>query len=306
MDVALVGPTASGKSATALAAARLARSEGVEVELVSVDSMAVYRGMDVGTAKPTREELARVRHHLVDIREVSEPMNVASYASMAREAAEEIHARGRRVLVVGGSGFYLRSYFAAVADSLEVAPELRAALEARLAAEGLPALVRELDRLNPGGLGALDTDNPRRVCAALGRCLASGRTLADLAAEFARAPRPFEGWEVRLCRIDLPEGALGPRIEARVSSMLAAGLVAEVERLLASGLRRNPSALRAIGYRETVDVLEGRLPLAQLAARISQDTRGLVKKQRTWFRTQLPAHPALDAGDPELFRRLFA
>jgi tRNA dimethylallyltransferase len=134
------------------------------------------------------------------------------------------------------------------------------------------------------------------VAAALGRCLASGRTIAELAAEFARAPSPFSGWDVRLARLDRPEPEIDARIAARVEAMLAAGLVAEVERLLAAGLRANPSAARAIGYRETIEVVEGRADRSGLAGIIARDTRALVKKQRTWFRTQLPAHRVVDAA----------
>ncbi|HRI82982.1 MAG TPA: tRNA dimethylallyltransferase, partial [Opitutaceae bacterium] len=149
-----------------------------------------------------------------------------------------------------------------------------------------------------------DTANPRRVTRALERCLASGRTLADLAAEFARQPPPFAGWEVKLVQLDRPPAELAQRIEQRVAAMLAAGLVDELRGLLTQGLKDNPSAAQAIGYREVIAMLEGRLPAARLAAEIAQNTRALVKKQRTWFRTQLPAHrvvPAANADPATLF-----
>jgi tRNA dimethylallyltransferase len=287
----LTGCTAVGKTEVALRWA-----EANAGEIISCDSLLVYRGMDIGTAKPTHEERRRVPHHLVDIRDVAEPMNVALYASMARSAAEEIAARGRAILVVGGSGFYLRSFFAPVADGILVPPAIRARVAAMLEAGGLAALVGELGRLNPAGLGGLDTANPRRVAGALGRCLASGRTLAELASAFARAPSPFDGWEVRLTRLERAAPDLEARIASRVEAMLGAGLVAEVTRLLGTGLRSNPSAAGAIGYRETIDVLEGRAPAAGLAGAIARDTRALVRKQRTWFRTQLPPHSVLDAA----------
>jgi tRNA dimethylallyltransferase len=233
---------------------------------------------------------------LIDICAVTEPMDVARYAVLARRAAADIAARGRAVLVVGGSGFYLRSFFAPVADAVVVPPEVRARVAAQLAAEGARALAAELRRLNPQGLGTLDLNNPRRLAAALGRCLASGRTLAELAAEFAAAPAPFAGWQVRLARLDRSPPELRARIAARAEAMLRAGLVEEVRGLLAAGLTANPSAARAIGYRETLEVLAGRAPEAGLAAAIARDTRALVKKQRTWFRTQLPPHPVHDAG----------
>jgi tRNA dimethylallyltransferase len=287
----LTGCTAVGKTEWALRWA-----EANSAEIISCDSLLFYRGMDIGTAKPTPEERQRVPHHLIDIREVGEPMNAALYATLARGAAEAIAARGRAILVVGASGFYLKAFFAPVADGLEVPPEVRARVAALQESGGLSALVAELGRLNPDGLGSLDRANPRRVASALGRCLASGRTLADLSSEFARAVPPFAGWEVRLARLDRNGADLEARIAGRVDAMLRSGLVAEVRRLLGAGLRSNASAAGAIGYRETIDALEGRAPMDGLAAAIAGDTRALVKKQRTWFRTQLPPHPVLDAA----------
>jgi tRNA dimethylallyltransferase len=234
-----------------------------------------------------------VPHHLIDLREVAEPADVTYYVTKARAAAEDIHARGRRVLVTGGSGFYLKSFFAPVADEVDVAPAVRAAVADRWQRHGLPALVDELRRLNPAGVGSLDVHNPRRVVRALERCVASGRTLAELAEAFARQRAPFDGWEVRLTRLDRPKAELEIRIEARASAMLAAGLVDEVRRLLAAGLKQNASASRAIGYRETVAFIEGRLAAAELAPLIIRHTKALVKKQLTWFRTQLPPHRVL-------------
>jgi tRNA dimethylallyltransferase len=270
-------------------------AEENDAEILSCDSLLFYRGMDIGTAKPTAAERARVPHHLVDIRGIGEPMNAAVYAGLARAAAEAIAGRGRSILVVGGSGFYLRCFFAPVADQLEIPGHVRDQVAALVAAEGMRGAVAELHRLNPDGVGALDTGNPRRVAAALARCLVSGRTLAELAAEFAAVPAPFSGWEVRVARLDRSPEDLRRRIDTRVGQMLAAGLVDEVRDLLAAGLAGNPSAARAIGYRETIAVLTGQAPASTLAGEIAKDTRALVKKQRTWFRTQLPPHRVVAA-----------
>ena len=288
----LTGPTASGKTARAL---DWAERHGAEI--VSCDSLLFYRGMDIGTAKPTPAELARVPHHLIDVVEPHERYDVQRYVAAARAAVEDIVRRRRRVLVVGGSGFYLRSFFAPMSDGIEVDPALRKELEARLTAEGLPALVAELRALNPSGLGMLDTENPRRVVRALERCLASGRPLVELVAEFAAKPSAFADFEVRLVRLDCAAEVLERRIVARVRTMLASGLVDEVRRLDAVGLRENASATRAIGYRETLDYLDGRKPLVALEGEIVRNTRALVRKQRTWFRTQLPPHRVVDAAD---------
>ncbi|MFI5337715.1 MAG: tRNA (adenosine(37)-N6)-dimethylallyltransferase MiaA [Opitutales bacterium] len=295
----LTGCTAVGKTELAL---DWAEANGAEI--VSCDSLLFYRGMDIGTAKPTPAERARVTHHLIDLRDVSDQMDVTHYVTSARRAVDDILGRGRRVLVTGGSGFYLKAFFSAVADDTAVPADLRDELRGRLEREGLEPLLAELRSLNPAGLGALDVHNPRRVLRALERCRASGRPLVALQAEFAARPGPFADCEVRLCELAREPADLDRRIGQRVDAMLRAGLVDEVRRLLDAGLQENQSAARAIGYRETMDFLAGRLPEAELAPAIIRNTRALVKKQRTWFRTQLPAHqpvPAATAVPAALF-----
>ena len=234
-------------------------AEAAGAEIISCDSLLFYRGMDIGTAKPDAAERGRVRHHLIDILPVTEPMNVARYVGMAREAAQAIRERNRPGLVVGGSGFYLKAFFAPVADAVPVPQTIRASVAAQLEAEGLSSLVAQLRRLNPDGLGKLDLSNPRRVARALERCLASGRNLRDLAEEFARQTPPFADWRIDSLRLDWPEETLGKRIAARVDRMLEAGLVEEVRGLLDQGLESNPSAAKGIGYREVIAMLRGRL-----------------------------------------------
>lgn len=280
----LTGPTAVGKTEWAL---RWAERHGAEI--VSCDSLLFYRGMDIGTAKPTAVERARVPHHLIDICAVTAQASVTYYVRLARAAVAEILGRGRAVLVTGGSGFYLKAFFAPVADEVAVPGEIRE----RARALPLGEAVAQLGALNPAGLGALDIANPRRVTRALERCLASGRTLADLGAEFARQRAPFADYRVVLARLERAPEELARRIDGRVAAMLEGGLVEEVRRLRAAGLEQNPSASGAIGYREVLAMLDGRLTAAELAAEIARNTRALVKKQRTWFRTQLPAHRAI-------------
>jgi len=276
----VTGLTAVGKTEWALEWA-----ERRNAEILSCDSMLFYRGMDIGTAKPTPAQRTRVRHHLIDIRDLRESMDITEFVDLARAAATDIAARGRRILVVGGSGFYLKAFFAPVADDVKVPAALRADV-ARLDPEHA---VEELRRLNPDGLGTLDTANPRRVSRALERCLTSGRTLAALAEEFSMRPAPFADWTVRLTRLDRAAEELDRRIEARCHAMIAEGLLDEVRRLADRGLRENPSACRAIGYRECLEVLDGKLSEKDLVSALVRNTRALVKKQRTWFRTQLPA-----------------
>jgi tRNA dimethylallyltransferase len=291
----LTGPTAVGKTELALRWA-----EEHDAEIVSCDSLLFYRGMNLGTAKPTRAELGRVPHHLIDICDVNEPMNVTSYVALARRAVDEIHRRGRGVLVTGGSGFYLKAFFAPVTDNIDVPDDLRRALETQLEREGVQPLIEELRVLNRGDLAGLDTANPRRVVRALERCRATGRTVRELREEFAARPSAFADCAVMCVRLDRPRHELAVRIEARVEQMLATGLIAEVEELLARGLKTNPSAARAIGYRETIAMLEGQLARADIAAAIAQNTRALVRKQLTWFRTQLPQHRVVDAATADV------
>jgi tRNA dimethylallyltransferase len=293
----LTGPTAVGKTEWALRWAERHRAE-----IVSCDSLLFYRGMDIGTAKPTPAERARAPHHLIDIRGVTQPMDVTCYVTLARKAVEEIVARERPVLVTGGSGFYLKAYFAPVADDLDVPDEIRDEVT-RLP---LDDALQRLRALNPGGLGQLDAANPRRVHRALERCIASGRTLAELAEEFARRRGAFADFRVALTRLERDPGDLERRIEQRVKTMLDHGLADEVQRLRAAGLEQNPSAARAIGYREVIAMVDGKLAAADLAAEIVKNTRALVKKQRTWFRTQLPEHRVIAAAGLSDADELFA
>ena len=292
----LTGPTAVGKTEWALRWA-----ERNMAEIVSCDSLLFYRGMDVGTAKPTAAERARVPHHLIDLCAVTDRMDVTQYVAAARRAVGEILQRGRAVLVTGGSGFYLKAFFAPVADDISVPAEIRA----EVAAFSMDEVVARLRRLNPQGLGALDVANPRRVVRALERCVASGRTLADLAEAFARQASPFAEYAVTLTRLDRTSDDLARRIEQRVAAMMREGLVEEVRRLRGEGLDANPSAARASGYREVIAMLDGLLPSAELAASIGKNTTALVKKQRTWFRTQLPPHRVLEVATLRDERELF-
>ena len=290
----LTGCTAVGKTEWALRWA-----EANDAEIISCDSLLFYRHMDIGTAKPTAEELGRVPHHLIDVVAASEPMDITRYITLARAAVEMITARGRKVLVTGGSGFYLKSFFGPVADDVAVPAEVRTAVALQLEQAGIGALVEELRALNPAGLGALDVDNPRRVTRALERCRVTGKTLAVLKAEFLARPGAFAEWSVALVRLERAPEEVNLRIDARVAAMMRAGLVEEVRRLRSEGFECNPSAASAIGYREVLAMLDGKLASSALAAEIAQNTRMLVRKQRTWFRTQLPEHRVVRLGADE-------
>lgn len=272
-----------GKTALAL---DWAEAHGAEI--LSCDAFCVYSGMDVGTAKPTAEEQKRVRHHGIDVVSAATPYSVAAYTQLAVGVAEDVLSRGRHLLVAGGSGFYLKSFFSAVVDKVAVSAEIRERVGYLLETEGLEGALEELRRLNPAGLGGLDIRNPRRVARALERCLASGRTLAELEGAFALEESAFAGWTKDVTLLERPRVDLHDRIARRTREMLKAGLVEEVRALIDEGIRENPTASRAIGYRETLAYLDGTLDLADLEETINRNTRRLVRKQETWFRTQIP------------------
>lgn len=278
----LTGPTAVGKTELAL---EWAERHGAEI--ISCDSLLFYRGMDVGTAKPSTEERERVPHHLIDVAEPSEAWSVHRYLAAAVEVVSEVHARGRQVMVTGGSGFYLKSFLAPVVDAVEIPAEVTARVE-ELGGEGLDAMVRELGRVDPDAGATIDLRNPRRVARALERCLATGRSVRQLREEMGEQPFPFRDVQRRLCLLEREREDLEERIARRADQMLERGLVDEVRRLLERGLEKNRSAASAIGYRETIRHLNCELSEPELREEIIRNTRRLVKKQLTWFRHQLP------------------
>lgn len=296
----LTGPTAVGKTALAL---DWAEANGAII--VSCDSLLVYRGMDIGTAKPSPEELARVPHFCVDVADpAGAAYTVGEYIAEARRAIDAAVAAGRRVLITGGSGFYLKSFYAPVMDALEISDAVRAEVAA-LDATGPEAALRRLRELEPHPPLWLDLENPRRVTKALERRIASGRSLAELKADFDARPGPFDDFEKKTVVLTRSVESLEARIRRRVAIMLRDGLVDEVKRLLATGLNPDSPAAVATGYRETLAWLRAGEPggPAALGESIAIATRQLAAKQRKWFRNQLPDTARfidLDAGVPEV------
>jgi tRNA dimethylallyltransferase len=278
----LTGPTAVGKTELSLCWA-----EAFDAEIVSCDSLLFYRGMDIGTAKPSKSERDRVPHHLIDIAEVNEPIDIRRYLELAEAAIADIRARSKRVLVCGGSGFYLRSFYQPVVDSVEIPVTVRRTVARRLQTEGLESLVQELEQLNPGGIEELDTMNPRRVVRALERCLVSGLTLAELKEAMLGQSNSLVDSRKVAVRLERTPDDLNNRIHRRIQAMLDEGLVEEVRKLMSRGLRSNPSAARAVGYRETMECLLRGGSAEGLAESIGVSTCRLVRKQRSWFRNQM-------------------
>lgn len=288
----LLGPTASGKTAVSLEiAARL------PVEIVSVDSALVYRGLDIGAAKPDAATRERFPHHLVDIVDPTEAYSAGRFRDDALAVAREIAARGRVPFFVGGTMLYERALMRGLASLPPADPAVRAELDARAKRVGWPAMHAELSRVDPESAARLDPNDAQRVQRALEVHRLSGRPLSAHFADRAHAPAPFRALRLSLEPSD--RTVLHERIAARFRAMLAAGLVDEVAGLRARyRLDESLPAMRAVGYRQAWDTLEGREPEATLEARGIAATRQLAKRQLTWLRamTDVERLDCLDTG----------
>lgn len=277
--LAVVGPTASGKSTVALELARQRIRRGQPAELIAIDAFTVYRGMDIGTAKPTPKERAEVPHHLLDVLDPSEELTVAAFRDRARKVIHEVAARGATPILVGGSGLYFR----AVVDPLRFPPtdpQVRARLEARW--EGRAELAHaHLATLDPAAAHRIAPENLRRTIRALEVHELTGEPFSAYDGTFEEYRSIFP--ELRVAFLDPPNEELRPRIAARARAMAHAGLLDEVRALRAAG-PWSRTAAQAIGYAEASEVLDGRLEPAALAERITQRTWRYAKRQRAWFR----------------------
>jgi tRNA dimethylallyltransferase len=283
--LALVGPTASGKTEAALQVA-----EAIGSEILSIDSMLVYRGMDVGTAKPTAEQRARVPHHLVDLVEPSEAFSVAAFQAAAREAADDVRRRGLRPLLVGGSGLYLR----AVVDELELPgtdPTVRDELQREADALGAERLHGRLAAMDPAAAAKIEPEDVRRTVRALEVAAITGRPFSSFAAAWESYPAD----RVRSAGIRLTPEQLRGRLDERVQEMLDAGWLDEVEKLVAGGFGGWLTSTQAIGYAELARHLEGELSLEDAVGQTVKRTRHLARRQMAWFRRD-PRIRWFDAG----------
>jgi tRNA dimethylallyltransferase len=284
--VAVVGPTAVGKSALAVDLAL-----ALDGEVVNADSMQLYAGMDVGTAKVTPSERRGVPHHLLDVWPVTRTASVAEYQELALAAAGAVRDRGRVPILVGGSGLYVH----AVVDRWDFPgtdPRLRATFEAELAQEGAAALHARLARLDPDAAAAIDPGNGRRLVRAL--------EVVELRGSFAaRLPRFADDAAAVLVGLTLPRAELDARIEARVDRMWQGGLVDEVRALVGQGLRAGRTASRALGYAQVLRFLDGLTDEAEARSATVQATRRFVRRQESWFRRD-PRIRWVRADDPGL------
>ena len=273
----LVGPTASGKSDLAL---RIC--EHAEAEIISLDSMQVYYGMDIGTAKPSAEERARVPHHMLDLVEVHEVYDVQKFMAEARKVLADLQSRGKRALFVGGTGFYLAALLRGLFQGPPVDRELRAQLEARADTEGHEVLYRELTHADPESAERIHHNDVRRVIRALEVWFQTGRRLSDWQQEWNDQTSPREA-QARLVGLSFPVPMQDRRIRERTKRMLAAGWMDEAVRLREQpGF--GPGAIQALGYDTVLELADGKIDSIQALDQIALRTRQFARRQRTWYR----------------------
>lgn len=275
----LTGPTGSGKTDWAIGLA-----ESAPVEIVSVDSALVYRGLDVGTAKPARAVRARIPHHLIDICDPAESYSAGRFVADALESIRQIHARGRAPLLVGGTMLYLRALTVGLAALPQAAPELRRELDARARELGWAALHAELARLDPAAAARIAPNDRQRIQRALEVCYTAGRPISELQ---RATSSPLAAARVRYWMLNPERGALHQRLARRYEAMMTAGFLDEVRRLHDRGdLTAAHASMRAVGYRQLWAHLEGRCGLDEAGRRAVAATRQLAKRQLTWMRSE--------------------
>ncbi len=274
----IAGPTASGKSDLAIELA-----EQLDGEIVCADSLTVYRGLDIGSAKPTPEQRRRIPHHLLDIREPTQPFTAADFRAEASQVINDILKRGKLPLVVGGTGLYLRVLLRGLTDAPAEDPTLRRQLYRRAEQEGAETLLKELRQVDPETAARCHPNNLVRIIRALEVWHASGCTFSSFHQRHGFSDLPYDA--LTLC-LDLCREELYRRIDHRVELMLSAGLVDEVRGLLQAGLPDDVKPLQAIGYKEVLAHLRGELTLEAMLELIKRNTRHLAKRQLTWFRRE--------------------
>jgi tRNA dimethylallyltransferase len=293
----LTGPTGAGKTEWAL---RLAQAS--PLELVSVDSAQVYRGLDIGTAKPSREVRARVPHHLIDICDPAESYSAGRFVADALRAIAGIHARGHVPLLVGGTMLYVRALLDGLAPLPEAAPELRHELDARAGERGWPALHAELAQLDPQAAARIASNDRQRIQRALEVCYTTGRPISEL----QRATvSPLSGWRVRHFMLAPRERAvLHARIARRFEAMMRDGFLDEVRALRDRGdLTDRHASMRAVGYRQLWAHLDGQLGLEEAGRRAVAATRQLARRQLTWMRAERAGEWLDPEADPTSLNR---
>ena len=277
--VIITGPTASGKTALSI---ELAKQIGGEI--ISADSMQVYRHMDIGSAKVTKEEMDGVPHHLIDVLEPSEEFNVVRFQEMARKAMEEIYERGKIPIIAGGTGFYIQALLYDI-DFTETDENnsIREELEQKARTEGASVLHAMLKEIDPESAEAIHENNVKRVIRAIEFYRQTGKKISDHNRQEREKSSPYQ---FLYYVIDLPRELLYSRIEQRVDQMIEQGLVEEVKALQAMGCTRDMVSMQGLGYKEILDYLNGQLTLDEAVYVLKRDTRHFAKRQLTWFRRE--------------------
>lgn len=279
----ITGPTCCGKTSASIDLA-----EKIGGEIISCDSVLVYKGMDIGSAKPTVQERKGIIHHLIDVADVSQKFDVSQYIEHSRKALQDILEKGKHPIIVGGSGFYLKAWFSAVTDDLKIPDNVKALADKIEAESGAEGLKQALLKIDPDAPTSVDILNPRRVKNAFQRCTASGKTSAELLADFKKLPCPLGDLERNLTILDYPDDILFPRIKERTKQMISSGIIDETKALIERGLLENISASTAIGYRETIEFIQqNKSDQTELLEQIYANTIALVRKQRKFFRNSL-------------------
>jgi tRNA dimethylallyltransferase len=276
--VVIAGPTASGKTGTGIATAR-----AVNGEIVSADSIQIYRGMDVGSAKPTPDERLLAVHHMIDVCDPDADFSAGDYVKAAREVIADIVRRNAVPIVVGGTGLYIKALLGGLADLPPVDPAIRETLRERASVEGADALHSELTRLDPEAAGWVKAHNTTRVIRYLEIFLSAGRKVSEILREHAFADRPYH---TLFLTLDPGRATLYERIDRRVESMVKGGLLEETARLIERGYARSLKSMQSIGYRHAGMVLAGEAPLEDAVSLMKRDTRRFAKRQYTWFRSE--------------------
>ena len=289
--ICIAGPTASGKTALAVALAK-----ELNGEVVSCDSMQVYKRMDIGTAKPTPEEMQGIPHHMIDVAEPWEDFSVSRYCEMSAPIVDDILSRGKTAVIAGGTGLYMDSLIRGNAFAPFPATGVRERLEAQADTVGMEAMLSQLRSVDPDAAGRLHLSDRKRILRALEVYLETGETITEHNRKTQAVPPRYSPLWLGLDFAQRSE--LYRRIDLRVSLMLEQGLVEEIQGLLADGIPEKATAMQAIGYKEFVDALDGRCTIEEAADQVRQSSRRYAKRQLTWFRRNKAIHWLIrEAGD---------
>jgi tRNA dimethylallyltransferase len=280
--ILVLGVTASGKGRLAYDLA-----ESIGAEIISIDSMKVYRRMDIGTAKPPKEARQRVKYHLIDIVEPSDSFSVGAFTEAVSDAIEQIKSRGRKIVAVGGTALYIKSLLYGLFEGAGTDEQIRAELQARAEAEGLADLHRELTKIDPAAAERINPNDARRIIRALEVYRLTGKPISSFQKQWQQGQVKHDSTIIGLRR---EKADASSRINARVKKMISAGLIEEVKSLLAEEKPLSKQARSAIGYAEIIEHLKGQMSLEDTVEAMKINTRRLAKGQRTWFKTFRDVH----------------